>query len=206
MKKTIKVIAILSIMVMVLALAACGEDSNSGGSTFDGTDAQSESDSSDVDAEDSSSVEVFPPFFGDDFEGNQIDESIFAENSVTVVNCWFNSCPACVGEMGELELLNEELKEKGGEVIGLNIEIPYSQELLPEAKEILQANGATYRNIWLQPQTDGGKYINKFTAFPTTIVVDRNGNIIGDPIVGGIDYPQIKAELMKRIDEALASE
>ena len=41
-------------------------------------------------------------------------------------------------------------------------------------------------------------------AFPTTCVVDRQGNIVGEPIMGGIDNEDNAAALQKLIDEALA--
>ena len=43
-------------------------------------------------------------------------------------------------------------------------------------------------------------------AFPTTIVLDRNGNIIGEPIMGGIDNDESYKQLMKTIDQILEAE
>ena len=36
-------------------------------------------------------------------------------------------------------------------------------------------------------------------AFPTTILVDRNGNIVGNPLLGGIDNQDNYDALMKQI-------
>ena len=41
-------------------------------------------------------------------------------------------------------------------------------------------------------------------AFPTTSVVDRQGNIVGQPIMDGIDKEDNAATLQKLIDESLA--
>ena len=40
-------------------------------------------------------------------------------------------------------------------------------------------------------------------AFPTTILVDRNGNIVGDPLLGGIDNPDSYDALMKQIQSVI---
>ena len=43
-------------------------------------------------------------------------------------------------------------------------------------------------------------------AFPTTILVDRNGNIIGDPLLGGIDQQDNYDALMKQIESVIAAD
>ena len=37
------------------------------------------------------------------------------------------------------------------------------------------------------------------TAFPTTILVDKDGNIVGEPILGGIDDEANYNSLLKQI-------
>ena len=64
----------------------------------------------------------FPGFTGKDLEGNDVDDSIFSANAVTVVNFWFNGCKPCVAELSKLNELNETLKGMGGELIGINTE------------------------------------------------------------------------------------
>ena len=41
-------------------------------------------------------------------------------------------------------------------------------------------------------------------AFPTTYVFDRNGRIVGEPLLGGIDNEKNLEMLQKTMDEALA--
>ena len=76
----------------------------------------SASDKSTSDKSDSSSS-VFSGFAGKDLDGNNVDESLFSKNAVTVVNFWFSGCKPCVAELPELNKLNETLKEMGGEVV-----------------------------------------------------------------------------------------
>ena len=150
---------------------------------------------------------VFPEFQAKDLDGNDVDSSIISKNSVTVLNFWFNGCSPCVQELPELNKLNEELKEKGGQVIGINIDsLDGNEDGIAEAKNILEKQGAKYTNLSLDSNSEAGKYATSIMAFPTTIVLDRNGNIIGEPIMGGIDNDEVYKQLMKTIDEIIAKD
>lgn len=149
----------------------------------------------------------FPAFNGKDFDGNDVDESIFSQYAVTVVNFWFNGCAPCVAELPELNSLNESLAEKGGAVIGINSEtLDGDADVIAQAKEILSEQGATYQNIYFDSSSEAGKMAANILAFPTTMLVDRNGNIIGEPIVGGINSEEAMNALQQRIDEILAND
>ena len=63
-----------------------------------------------------------------------------------------------------------------------------------------------YTNLSLDSNSEAGKYATSIMAFPTTIVLDRNGNIIGEPIMGGIDNDEAYKQLMKTIDQILAAD
>lgn len=156
---------------------------------------------------DETGSEKFPAFNGKDFDGNDVDESIFSEYAVTVVNFWFNGCAPCVAELPELNSLNESLAEKGGTVIGINSEtLDGDADIIAQAKEIMSEQGASYRNIYFDSSSEAGKMASDILAFPTTMLVDRNGNIIGEPIVGGINSEDVMNELQQRIDKILADD
>ncbi len=161
-------------------------------------------DNMDMSMEDDSS-EKFPPFEGSDLDGNPVTSELFKENSVTVVNFWFSSCPPCIAELSELNALNEELKLKGGAVIGINADtIGGDESMIMEARSILEKKGAAYQNIHFSTDSEAGKLTYSITAFPTTVVVDRNGRMIGEPILGGINNEAQMKALQVIIDEVLA--
>ena len=161
-------------------------------------------DNMDMSMEDDSS-EKFPPFEGSDLDGNPVTSELFKENSVTVVNFWFSSCAPCIAELSELNALNEELKLKGGAVIGINADtIGGDESMIMEARSILEKKGAAYQNIHFSTDSEAGKLTYSITAFPTTVVVDRNGRMIGEPILGGINNEAQMKALQVIIDEALA--
>lgn len=87
----------------------------------------------------------FPAFEGKDLDGNEVNSStLFAGNTVTVVNFWFTTCSPCVGELADLEALNKELAEKGGAVVGINsFTLDGDKAVISDAKDILAKKGVT---------------------------------------------------------------
>ena len=153
------------------------------------------------------SVSSFPAFSGKDLDGNDVDNSIFSQNAVTLVNLWFSTCKPCVEELSNLNQLNEDLKAKGGAVIGINTDtLDGNEDAIAEAQSILSEKGASYQNIYFPWESDAGNMLSQIFSFPTTLLVDRNGNIIGDPIVGGVTSDEVMKEVTSRIDEILAAD
>ena len=149
----------------------------------------------------------FSNLSGKDFNGNPVDESLFSKNAVTVVNFWFNGCKPCVAELSKLNELNEAIKSMGGEVVGINTEtFNGNKTAIKEASAILESQGAKYRNLSIDSASNAGKYASDIMAFPTTILVDRNGNIVGDPMLGGIDNKDNYDTLMKQIQSVIAAD
>ena len=149
----------------------------------------------------------FKNFSGEDYDGNSIDESLFSGNAVTVINFWFTGCKPCVAELSKLNELNDTIKSMGGEVVGINTEtFDGNEAAIKEAAAILESQGAKYRNLSIDSASDAGKYASEIMAFPTTILVDRNGNIVGDPILGGIDNQDNYDTLMKQIQSVIDSD
>ena len=157
---------------------------------------------------DDGSMQKFPAFEGKDLDGNTVKSSeLFAKNAVTVVNFWFTTCNPCVGELGELDALNKELTEKGGALIGVNtFTLDGDEAAISEAKDVLAKKGATYQNVYFASDSEAGKFTTNIFAYPTTYVVDRNGNIVGDPIVGAITEKKQAEALQAQIDKALAAD
>ena len=157
---------------------------------------------------DDSSMQKFPAFEGKDLDGNTVkSDELFSGNAVTVVNFWFTTCNPCVGELAELDALNKELAEKGGSLIGVNtFTLDGDEAAISEAKDVLAKKGATYQNVYFDSDGEAGKFTANIFAYPTTYVVDRNGNIVGDPIVGAITEKKQAETLQKLIDQALAAD
>ena len=157
---------------------------------------------------DDGSMQKFPAFEGKDLDGNTVkSDELFSGNTVTVVNFWFTTCNPCVGELAELDALNKELAEKGGSLIGVNtFTLDGDEAAISEAKDVLAKKGATYQNVYFDSDGEAGKFTTNIFAYPTTYVVDRNGNIVGEPIVGAITEKKQAETLQKLIEQALAAD
>ena len=173
-----------------------------------GSDTTTPPDDGSMQKSDDGSMQKFPTFEGKDLDGNTVkSDELFSANAVTVVNFWFTTCNPCVGELSELDALNKELAEKGGSLIGVNtFTLDGDEAAISEAKDVLAKKGATYQNVYFNSDGEAGKFTTNIFAYPTTYVVDRNGNIVGDPIVGAITEKNQAEALQAQIDKALAAD
>jgi thiol-disulfide isomerase/thioredoxin len=145
-------------------------------------------------------VKAFPEFEGTDFNGNAVTNKIFKDYDVTIVNFWTNSCGSCIAEMPELEEYYQKFKGKKINLIAVAASAGDSQEMRDLAQNILKEKGVTFTNII--PNIKSSFYtdfICKITGFPTTYIIDGDGNIVGAPLIGVVKKQEDK--LMKRIDE-----
>lgn len=153
---------------------------------------------------DEKNSQKFPSFKTKDFDGNEVTNEIFKDKKISLVNFWFNGCAPCVGEIPKLQKLNDEVEKNGGQVIGINTEAKVGEdEIIKEAKDILKKQKASYKNISLDPDSELGKYTEDIMTYPTSILVDSDGNIVGDPIVGAIDEEETYQKVKDTMDEYL---
>ena len=173
-----------------------------------GNDMTTPPDDGSMQKSDDGSMQKFPAFEGKDLDGNTVkSDELFSANAVTVVNFWFTTCNPCVGELSDLDVLNKELAKKGGSLIGVNtFTLDGDEAAISEAKDVLAKKGATYQNVYFNSDGEAGKFTTNIFAYPTTYVVDRNGNIVGDPIVGAITEKNQAEALQAQIDKALAAD
>ncbi len=141
----------------------------------------------------------FPEFTEVDTEGNAITNDIFADYDVTIVNFWNNGCGTCIEGMPELEEMYQEFQGQNINLIGVGADSGESEEQLALAREILSGKGVTYANISPDPEHDFYKeFISELDGYPTTYIVDGEGNIIGAPLIGNVKNQS--DTLQKRID------
>ena len=149
------------------------------------------------------SKKPFPEFEGVDFEGNKVNNDIFADYDATIINFWTNGCGSCIAEMPDLEAYYQGFKEKNINLVAVAASAGDSKEMRAEAEKILSEKGVTYTNIIPDPESDFYKdFICEIAGFPMTYIVDRDGNIIGSPLVGVVknqeDTLMLRLELAKK--------
>ena len=142
----------------------------------------------------------FPEFSQPETEGNLIANDIFSNHDVTIVNFWNNGCGTCIAEMPELEELYQDFQKDDILLIGVGADSGESEEQLELARSILKEKGVTYQNISPNPENDFYKdFIADITGYPTTYIVDRDGNIVGAPLIGNVKVQM--DSLQRRIEQ-----
>ncbi|MEG0876841.1 MAG: TlpA disulfide reductase family protein [Oscillospiraceae bacterium] len=139
----------------------------------------------------------FPEFEAVDFAGNVVNNEIFKDYDATIVNFWVNTCGYCIEEMPELEAYYQGFKDKNINLIAIAISAGQSEDLKDEAETILQGMGVTFPN--LIPDFESSfvnDFITNIPGYPTTIIVDSQGKMIGEPILGALK-PQDKTLQLK---------
>ena len=127
---------------------------------------------------------AFPTFTTQDLNGNTVDNSIFANVDLTVVNIWGTTCYPCISEMPELQEWSEEMPENV-QIIGLVADVQTGNaDTIEMAQMICEATGVNFTNLTISE--DLVEFIQGILFTPTTIFVDSNGSIVGDPISGAM--------------------
>lgn len=123
-----------------------------------------------------------------DLDGHPVDESIFSEATLTMVNIWATWCGPCRIEIPDIgHLANNEFKELNVQVLGIvtDVELNENHEIeLAIAKQILADAGVSYLNVKFNYKNMNDSLFKFVQAFPTTIFVDSHGNVVGPEIVG----------------------
>ena len=144
----------------------------------------------------------FPTFDGKDLDGNEVKSSTLLQKYRYCSKLLVTTCNPCVEELADLEALNKQLAKKGGAVVGINsFTLDGDKTAISDAKNILAKKGVTYKNIWFDSKSKAGEFTSGLYSYPTTYVVDKNGNIVGEPIVGAISSEKQSEKLQKLIDQ-----
>lgn len=173
-----KLISVLLAVLCMVSLTACGNN------------------------EIETTVKPFPQFEGVDFDGNTLNNEMFKDYDVTIINFWTNGCGSCIAEMPELEEYYQNFKDQNINLIAVAASAGDSDELRAGAETILKEKGVTYTNIIPDLESDFYKdFIYEMTGFPTTYIVDSEGNMIGAPILGVVSKQE--EMLMKRLNSII---
>jgi hypothetical protein len=126
--------------------------------------------------------EKFPEFKTTDTNGNEVTEKIFANKDITMVNVWGTFCGPCINEMPELQKIYESLP-KNANLIGIAADVPEGmKDGVDNAKHIEEQTGVKYTNLTVSDSL--ASFTKQFYAVPSTIFVDKDGNIIGELVLG----------------------
>lgn len=162
-------------VLLTASLTGCGPSNASSGSGSGST-------SQDVSAS-SSQPQAAGPFQNMDtvdLDGNKVDSSVFAENTLTMVNVWNLGCSPCIQEIPALGQLHKDYADKGVAVMGLyyNFGEDLSEADRKEIGEVMENAEADYPQILASLSMLEHKELGQIEGFPTTFFVDAQGNVV----------------------------
>nr|WP_122012095.1 TlpA disulfide reductase family protein [Maliibacterium massiliense] len=149
-------------------------------------------------------AEAFGSFTSVDLAGQNVSDALFSQHELTMVNVWATFCGPCLREMPDLGELYNENQAKDVNIVGIVLDVLKSDGSLDEdqvtlATQIASQTGASYTHILPSADLIRGR-LQEASAVPTTFFVDRQGNLVGERMVGS----RSKAAWQKIIDERLA--
>ena len=172
--------ALLSMAIMT-GCAGSSDGENSAGSATSSPATESAA-NGDTQAQQTDTT-AFPSFTAADLDGNTVTESIFGEKDLTILNIWGTFCGPCIGEMPELGEWAKEMPDNV-QIVGLIIDIDGEDDTEHRdlAVDITQQAGVDFTN--LIANADFAPILKDVIGVPTTLFIDGEGNLVGDPIVG----------------------
>ena len=177
-----KYAALCAALLSLTTLAGCaGTSAGSNGPENVAADSTQAEDSQ-TEPEDTAAA-VFPAFTANDLDGNTVTESIFSEKDLTVLNIWGTFCGPCIGEMPELGEWAKEMPENV-QILGLIIDINGEEDAEHRdlAVDITSQAGVDFPN--LIANEDFAPILKDVIGVPTTLFIDGEGNLVGDPVIG----------------------
>lgn len=195
-KRNKKLMALLTIMVMSIGvLNGCGQSNVT--KDKNGIDINKESADKDWD----NTIGNINKFNAKTLDGKDITEDSFKDYDITMINIWATYCGPCKDEMKELAKLYESLPKN----VNMTTICTDAEDESKLAKEIIDSANGKFKVI-IPDDKLKESLLNKVGAVPTTIFVDKAGNLIGDPIVGAPGKKgEVAAAYMNEINKRLES-
>lgn len=125
--------------------------------------------------------------------GTQLSIADLAGKPV-IVNFWASWCVPCKEEAPYLQGVYDKYRAKGLVVLGVD-----AQDFRSDARRFMAKHGVTYPVVYDGKGSTLGKW--GVAGFPETFFIDRQGNLVGERIAGGVDIDRNRAAF----EQALAS-
>jgi peroxiredoxin len=132
-----------------------------------------------------------PPFQGTTLDGKKLSLADY-KGKIVVVNFWAAWCAPCRAEAPTMEKIYEETQASGVQFVGIDI-----KDGQDNARAFVRSFKITYPSLYDQ----AGQIALSFrgippNAVPSTLVIDRNGDIAARAI-GSVPYAALKELLTK---------
>lgn len=180
--RTKRYTALCAALLSMAVLAGCAGTPAGSGNTENASSAPAGNSTAET-AQAEQENATFPAFTATDLDGSTVTESIFSEKDLTVLNIWGTFCGPCIGEMPELGEWAKEMPDNV-QIVGLIIDINGEEDTEHRdlAVDITQQAGVDFTN--LIANADFAPILKDVIGVPTTLFIDGEGTLVGDPIIG----------------------
>lgn len=181
-KKTKLLILISSVLILTLAISGCSDTENKKDQEMDSLANNQSIDETTDEGTDQIVEDKLPIFNLKDLEGNDVSSDIFNDYDMTIVSIWQSTCGPCMDELEALNVIYDEYKDKGVNVIGIsvdNVEIT-GDEGVKKVAEILELK---FINI-IADNDYLIELANYVEGTPTAFIVGKDGQFLMEPRVG----------------------
>lgn len=121
----------------------------------------------------------FKDFTAVDTQGNSVDQDVFKDYDLTMVYVWSANNAGCIEEMRELERLQTMLPENAN-LLSICADGSDAPEKM---NQILSENNCGFQTL-VDGNSLNGAVLNNISMYPTTLFVDNEGNVVGQPQIG----------------------
>jgi len=138
-----------------------------------------------------------------DLYGRLVEESVFADKKLTMINIWATFCGPCLNELPDLGEISREYADRDFQIIGIAVDTTdnkglYSITQIDTAKGIVQTTDSGFLHLLPSESLNEAK-LNGVMSVPETIFVDAQGNLVGKSYIGsrsGEEWKQIIDQLL----------
>lgn len=135
--------------------------------------------------------------------GDEFTDSEFSKYDLTMVNVMATWCGACVAEMPEIQKAYEDMKDKNVNIVGIVMDTfdgkDENADAIEKAKAIAEKTGVKFPLLLPDTTMFNGKLLG-MQALPNTFFLDKNGNLVGDPVSGSRSYEEWKSIIEERLN------
>lgn len=185
MKKLIlKSFSSLTLLVCLTTGILCGcgsSDENNNNQTETTTYIEETVDDEDDfdDVESSVFTEEAVVFDTEDLNGNAVNQSVFKDYDLTMVNIWDTKCQPCIETMSELNVVYNMLPDKTN-LISVCLDADTEED---ETKKIVEDSGVEF-TVLKNSDSLNESLTSAVLVTPTTLFFDSEGKLVGDAIEG----------------------
>lgn len=117
-------------------------------------------------------------------KGETVTEEIFSSYDITMVNIWATWCGPCVHELPEIQKLYATLPSNAN-IISFCLDAGDRKKSFKQAEKLVKSANMQFQ-VLLPDRAFASAIMGAVnsTGIPTTIFVDKKGNIVGAPIIG----------------------